>query len=64
MIVAVKFDKIVASSFEMQAVDVLSYEISYFSAFYQFVDCEVVLVWLPDRKVFVADIVARPFETC
>ena len=64
VIVAVKFDEIVASGFEMQAVDVLSHQISYFAAFDQLVDREVVFVRLPDRKVLVADVVTRPFETC
>lgn len=64
MIVAVKFDEIVASRFEMEAVDVLRYQISYFAAFDQLVDREVVFVRLPDRKVLVADVITRPFETC
>jgi hypothetical protein len=64
VIVAVKFDEIVASGFEMQSVDVLSDEISYFAALDQLVDREVVFVRLPNREVLVADVVARPFETC
>ena len=60
VIVSVKFHQIVAASFEMQPVDVLCNKIFNLSALNEFVDSIVIRIWLPNRKVLVANVISCP----